>query len=190
VILWRLLPWQPSVLSTNPGGALWFPRELQGAGRHDNPDSYGCLYVGESPVSVLAEALAPFRGAQALTSGMLVRGGIPLALAQLELHDGARLIDLDDPSSLLDADLRPSEVATSIRTTTQSHALRLFNAHPELVGLRWWSTIEASLINLTLFDRVVSALKLIDVASLRLDHPAVREAAELLGLASRPLRRA
>lgn len=186
MILWRLLPWQPSVPPTNPGGALWFPRELQGAGRHDNPDRYGCLYVGESPVSVLAEALAPFRGTGALTSGMLVRGGVPLSLAQLELHDGARLIDLDDPSSLLDAELRPSEVATSIRTTTQSYALRLFDAHPELVGLRWWSTIEASLINLTLFDRIVSALKVIDIASPTLDHPAVRDAAELLGLAGRP----
>ena len=186
MILWRLLPWQPSVLPTDPCGALWFPRELQGAGRHDNPDLYGCLYAGESPVSVLAEALAPFRGAHALTSGMLVRGGVPLSLAQLELHDGARLIDLDDPPSLLEAELRPSEVATSIRTTTQSHALRLFNAHPELVGLRWWSTIEASLINLTLFDRIVSGLKVLDVASLTLDHPAVHEAAELLGLVSRP----
>jgi hypothetical protein len=186
VILWRLLPWQPSVLPRNPGGALWFPRELQGAGRHDNPDRYGCLYVSESPVSVLAEALAPFRGAQTLTSGMLVRGGIPLALAQLELHDGARLIDLDDPSSLLEAELRPSAVATSIRTTTQSHALRLFNAHPELVGLRWWSTIEASLINLTLFNRILPGLKVIDVAPLTLAHLTVREAAELLGLISRP----
>ncbi|MFZ2114589.1 MAG: hypothetical protein WAU77_12780 [Solirubrobacteraceae bacterium] len=64
--------------------------------------------------------------------------------------------------------------------------MRLFNAHPELVGLRWWSTIEASLFNLTLFERIVSGLKVIDVAPLTLDHPAVREAAELLGLISRP----
>jgi hypothetical protein len=54
------------------------------------------------------------------------------------------------------------------------------------MGLRWWSTIEASLINLTLIDRIVSALKVIDVASLTLDHPAVRDAAELLGLVSGP----
>lgn len=54
------------------------------------------------------------------------------------------------------------------------------------MGLRWWSTIEASLFNLTLFERIVSGLKVIDVAPLTLDHPAVREAAELLGLISRP----
>lgn len=186
MILWRLLPWRPSVLPTNPGGALWFPRELQGTGRHDNPDRYGCLYVSESSISVLVEALAPFRGAQALTSGMLVRGGVSLSLAQLELDDRADLMDLDDPSGLIDAELRPSEVATSMRTTTQSHALRLFDAHPELLGLRWWSTIEASLINLTLFDRIVSGLKVINIASLTLDHPTVRDAAELLGLVSKP----
>lgn len=116
---------------------------------------------------------------------MLVRAGGPLALARLELHDNARLMDLDDPSGLIDAELRPSEVATSIRATTQSHALRLFDAHPELMGLRWWSTIEASLINLTLFDRIVSGLAVIDVVSLALSHPTVREAAELLGLAGR-----
>jgi hypothetical protein len=95
-------------------------------------------------------------------------------------------MDLDDPSGLIDAELRPSEVATGTRTVTQSHALRLFDARPELVGLRWWSTIEASLINFTLFDRIVSGLEVIDVASLTLGHPAVREAAELLGLVGRP----
>jgi hypothetical protein len=182
VILWRLLPWQPDVRSTSPGGALWFPRPLQGAGRHDNPDRYGCLYVGESPVSVVAEGLAPFRGVRVLTSGMLVRAGVPLALAQLELHEGSRLIDLDDPPVLIDARLRPSEVATSLRTVTQSYALRLFDEHPELLGLRWWSTIEASLINLTLFDRALPSLKVIDITSLTLGHPTVRTAADLLGL--------
>src|SRR5271157_3320615 len=45
VILWRLLPWIADAPTNAPGGALWFPRELQGHGRHDNPVRYGCLYV-------------------------------------------------------------------------------------------------------------------------------------------------
>jgi hypothetical protein len=182
VIVWRLLPWQPGVPPTGPGGALWFPRELQGAGRHDNPDRYGCLYVGEGPVSAIVEGLAAFRGAGALTSGMLVRTGVPLALARLELHDDARVMNLDDPSALIEVGLRPSEVATSIRAVTQSYALRLFDRYPELLGLHWWSTIEASLANLTLFDRARPKLEVVDVTPLTQDHSVVREAAELLGL--------
>jgi hypothetical protein len=182
VSLWRLLPWQRDVSATSPGGALWFPRELQGAGRHDNPDRYGCLYVSESPVSAVGEALAPFRGAGALTSGMLVRAGVPLALAQLALADDSHLVDLDDPRVLSAAELRPSGVATGRRALTQAYAARLYEERPTSVGLRWWSTIEASLLNVTLFDRALPSLRVIEVTLLSLLHPAVREAAELLGL--------
>jgi hypothetical protein len=184
VIVWRLLPWQPGAPSRSPGGALWFPRELQGAGRHDNPDRYGCLYVSENPVSVVVEGLASFRGAPMLTSGMLTRAGVRLALAQLELHENGQLIDLDNPRTLIDTELRPSEVATGMRPVTQSYALRLFEAQPELLGLRWWSTIEASLINLTLFDRAQPELGVIDVTPLTVADVVVREGADLLGLAT------
>ncbi len=182
MILWRLLPWQRGASHTSPGGALWFPRELQGAGRHDNPDRYGCLYVGESAVSVVAEGLAPFRGTGALTSGMLIRAGVSLALAQLEFHGDARLINLDEPSVLVGAGLRPSQVVTRMRSVTQSYALRLFEANPGLLGLRWWSTIEASLFNLTLFDRALPELEVIDVTPLSIADGMVRDAADLLGL--------
>lgn len=182
MIVWRVLPWRREAKSTEPGGALWFPRELQGVGRHDNPDLYGCLYVGERPVSPIAETLAPFRGTGALAAGMLLRAGVPLALAQLSLSDDSDVLDLDDPAALLDAGLRPSEVATADRAFTQSYAARLHARRPPLAALRWWSTIEASLINLTIFDRALSALRLIDVVPLTSDDAVVREAAELLGL--------
>lgn len=117
-----------------------------------------------------------------LTSGMLTRAGVRLALAQLELHVGG-LVDLDNPRTLIDAELRPSEVATGMRPVTQSYALRLFETHPALLGLRWWSTIEASLINFTLFDRAQPELGVIDVAPLAVADVVVREGADLLGLA-------
>ncbi len=182
MILWRLLPWQPAASLSAPGGALWFPRQMQGAGRHDNPDRYGCLYLSESPVSVLVEALAPFRGAHRLTRDMLIRAGVPLALAQLRLRDSATLIDLDDPSVLVDISLRPSTVATRRRRVTQSYALRLFEADPAIRGLRWWSTIESSFIHVTLFDRAAENLEVVEVVSVTLEDPFVREAAEVLGL--------
>jgi RES domain len=182
VTLWRLLPRRVSSTPTEPGGALWFPRELQGAGRHDNPERYGCLYVSEAAVSSVAEALAPFRGTGVLSAAMLIRAGLPLALAELHLQADAELVDLDDPRVLLSTRLRPSEVATGSRAVTQAYAARLFEEHPRAMGLRWWSTLEANLANVTLYDRAVRGLSVVDVSPLTLDHPAVRDAAELLGL--------
>jgi hypothetical protein len=182
VILWRLTPWREQARATEPGGALWFPRELQGAGRHDNPDRYGCLYAAEAAVSAVAEALAPFRASGALSPEMLVRGGQPLALAQLQLAEGARVVDLDDPGVLVRRRLRPSQVATRTRAVTQAHAARLFAKVPSAVGLRWWSTLEASLLNFTFFDRAAPHLAVVRVERLSTEHAAVVEAAGLLGL--------
>jgi RES domain len=126
------------------------PIDLVRAGRHDNPDLYGCLYVSEEPISAVAELLAPFRGAGTLLPSMLVRFGLPLALASLELPDKARFIDLDDPVALSAEGLRPSRVATRHRSITQGQAAEIHALHPEVIAIRWWSTLEASWINWTL----------------------------------------
>jgi hypothetical protein len=183
MILWRLLPVVPDVAPSSRGGALWFPRELQGTGRHDNPDRYGCLYLSESPMSAVAEALAQFRGAGVLSQEMLIRANLPLALVQVDCADDGRFVDLDDPPVLTRTRLRPSQVATKARAVTQAYAARIFDAHPAAVGLRWWSTLEASLTNFTLYDRASPALRLLGVEPLTLEHSATREAADLLGLA-------
>jgi RES domain-containing protein len=182
VILWRVLPYAPDAAPTERGGARFFPRAFQGRGRHDNPARYGCLYLGTEAVSAVAEAVARFRGAGGLSEAMLVRGGLPLCIAELELPDDVELIDLDEPRVLQRERLRPSTVATRTRTTTQAYAERLFDAHPDAVGLRWWSTLESSWINVTLFDRTARRLSSGPPERLSLDHPAVVEAAELLGL--------
>jgi hypothetical protein len=78
--------------------------------------------------------------------------------------------------------LRPSQIATRTRSTTQRHAAALFEEDDKLGGLRWWSTLEASWNNVTLFDRATSALKLIDCVPLGLEDTAVVEAAAFLGL--------
>jgi hypothetical protein len=182
VTLWRVLPWDPSARPAAPGGALWFPRPFQGTARHDNPSRYGCLYATEDPVSAIAEALAPFRGTGGLEPAMLTRMGRPLALARIELT-GAALLDLDDPVVLQAAGLRPSQVATGQREVTRRDAARLFDAHPDAAGLRWWSTLEASWINATVFDRAARALRLRSVRALAPAGDDVRAAAAFLGLA-------
>jgi hypothetical protein len=182
VILWRVLPWDPSARPAAPGGALWPPRPFQGTGRHDNPARYGCLYVCEQAEAAIAEALAPFRGTGDLRPELLERMDRPLALAQLELAGDATLLDLDDPAVLAAEALRPSVVATSRRQPTQAYAARLFDAHPQAAGLRWWSTLEASWINVTLFDRAARTLRARSVTPLAVTDDPVRAAAHFLGL--------
>ncbi len=181
--LWRVFPWDPSASVRHPGNALWVPRVSQGTGRHDAPDRYGCLYLAEAAVSAVAEMLAPFRGTGDLGPELLMRSGRPLALAELELDDRARLVDLDDPAVLAAETLRPSVVATGRRAVTQTYALREFELHPDAAGLRWWSTLEASWIHVTLFDRAIGAVDVRKTSVLAVDDEVVTLAAIHLGLA-------
>jgi hypothetical protein len=181
VILHRCLAWNERAAPDGPDGALWFPRLYQGEGRHDNPLVYGCIYLSEQPLSCVVEQLARFRG-QRLTPALLRRRGLPLGLAELELPDGARLVDLDEPSVLRRERLRPSRVATRERAVTQPLALALHEKHGEAAGLRWWSTFESQWLNVTLFDRAASALRLGSVRALHVDDDEIAAAADVLGL--------
>jgi hypothetical protein len=134
-------------------------------------------------VSAVAEMLAPFRGTGELHPALLVRSGRQLALAELDLAGDATLVDLDDPAVLVTESLRPSVVATGQRSVTQACAVDQFERHPKAAGLRWWSTLEASWIQVTLFDRGVGELRVRDVGTLTIDHEAVMAAASHLGLA-------
>lgn len=181
MILFRCFAWDARGDTRAPDGPLWFPRPFQGEGRHDNPQSYGCLYLADRPVSCVVEQLAPFRG-QRVTAALLRRRGLPLALAELELDAAATLLDLDDPAVLRRERLRPSRVATRDRAVTQPDALALYQRHATLAGLRWWSTWEAQWTNVTLFDRAAASLHVRDVRALTLDDPALIESAEFFGL--------
>ena len=180
MILYRCFAWNERARADQADSPLWFPREFQGDGRHDYPDLYGCLYLTDREVSGVVEQLARFRG-QRLIKPMLVRRRLPLALAAIELPDGAELVDLDDPVELRRRRLRPSRVATRDRAITQPQALAAYR-ESTAAGIRWWSIHESLWANYTLFDRSVSALSVAEVRPLELGDPAVAEAAEFLGL--------
>jgi hypothetical protein len=180
LILHRCFAWNERARPGQPDSPLWFPRDFQGDGRHDNPDVYGCLYLADREASGVVEQLARFRG-QRLIEPMLVRRGLPLALAALELPDTSELVDLDDPAELRRRRLRPSRVATRDRSLTQPQALDVYR-DSAAAGIRWWSIHESLWANYTLFDRSVSALSVAEVRPLELGDPAVAEAAEFLGL--------
>jgi hypothetical protein len=185
VILYRCFAWDDRARDNEPDGTLWFPRLYQGDGRHDNPDLYGCLYLADRGVSSIVEQLARFRG-QRLLPSLLRRRGLPLALAALELDDGAELVDLDDPVVLRRERLRPSRVATRDRQITQAQARVLHDKHADAAGLRWWSTYEALWMNVTLFDRAAAQLKVQSVRALTVGDPVVAAAADFFGLRMPP----
>ena len=181
MILHRCFAWNRGARADAVDGALWFPQVYQGEGRHDNPDEYGCLYLADRAVSCVVEQLAAFRG-QRLSSAILRRRGLPLALAAIELDEKAALVDLDDPAILGRERLRPSRIATRDRHVTQPQALELYRRHPNVAGLKWWSSWEALWANVTVFDRAARLLRVRDIDELTLDHPVVIDAAEVFGL--------
>lgn len=181
MILYRCFAWDERAGHAAPGGALWFPWELQGDGRHDAPDRYGCMYVSEEPVSALVEELARFAGT-VLGATDLRRGRLPLGLAEVQLAEAALLVDLDSPLVLAEEGLRPSLVATASRARTQADAVALHDRRPSAAGIRWPSAFEAQWANVTLFDRALAALSVAAVRPLSLGDPLVGEAAAYLGL--------
>jgi RES domain len=183
-VLYRRYPFTPGAGLAEPGGPLYVPRLDQGDGRHDNPDVYGALYLSRVPASPIAELLrdAP-QGA--LQPALLLHEGEPYRLAAFD-DSLADLVDLDDPRTLLLRALRPSGVATRDRERTQTLGLSIYREGAS--GFEWWSTIESSWINVTVFaERSADRLTLTgEPEALTLDHPAVREAADAVGVLLEP----
>lgn len=181
MILFRCFAWDGAAEAGARGGPLWFPRLLQGEGRHDAPERYGCLYASLEPVAAVVEQLAPLAGTS-LGPPDLVRQGLPLSLATLSLQDSALLVDLDEPLALAEEGLRPSRVASGDRTVTRVDAAALHERRRDAAGLRWWSLHESRWANVTLFDRAAEDLGVEDVRPLELDDDVVERAARFLGL--------
>jgi hypothetical protein len=181
VTFYRLFPFDPDASSQAEGGPLFVARHLQGGGRHDNPAAYGALYVSRQMVSPVAEHLAVWR-ARGAAGPALRPEGRPLALVAVDESRLDNLVDLDQPQHLVDRALRPSMVATRQRRITRPMAMSLFEEG--VTGFEWWSTIEASWINATLFaDRAIEKLNISgEPETLSVQHPVVREAAEAVGL--------
>lgn len=181
-MLYRVFPLLPGAAPTEEGGALFVPRSVQGSSRHDDPGRYGALYASRTPDSAVAERVQGYRG-RVLSDAYLTRpDGRPHALATIDDSALRDLVDLDDPRELARRNLRPSRVATGDRIVTQALARALFDEGRP--GFSWWSTLEASWINVTLFaERAVPLMAIVrepEVLSVRL--PVVRRVADRLGI--------
>lgn len=181
-MLYRVFPFLPDADVDERGGALYVPRQAQGRGRHDHPAHYGAIYVSRVPESAVAEQIQDLRGQVLTATNLRLVSGAQYALASLD--DGALqgIVDLDDPAELTARALRPSMVATRNRTVTHDIALRIFSEGAP--GFSWWSTLESSWPNVTLFaERVAERLSLAGIPEpLTLRHPAVRSAADAIGV--------
>lgn len=147
--LFRVFSWDGNSLDDRPGGPLHIPRSRQGSGRHDNPGIYGAIYASTDPVSAIAEAIQTFRSQTLVEEDLQRVPNRSLALVTLDVSKGALLMDLDDPRELVARNFRPSQVASSNRKLTRAQSLQIFQEG--LGGFLWWSTLEASWINCTLF---------------------------------------
>jgi hypothetical protein len=178
-MLFRVFPLGERALPLEPGGALYVPRDRQGAGRHDNPERYGALYASRTAEAAAAERIQAFRGQELDDEDFQMRDGRHWALAALD--EDLELLDLDDPRELVRRSLRPSRVATRDRAVTQHIAAGVFEEGA--AGFTWWSTLEASWMNATLFaERTRERLTVRTTDLLTTAHPAVRAAADTLGV--------
>jgi hypothetical protein len=185
VTLYRVFPAVQGARPREAGGPLHVARHLQGSSRHDDPARYGALYTSRSAESAVAEALQAFRGRD-IEPRHLVRTGRPLSLAEIDDSRLGPLPDLDDPAELVRRSLRPSAVATHDRSVTQPAAGAIYEeGHP---GFAWWSTIEASWSNVTLFvERASRRLRISGTPEpLTVGHPVLVAVADRMGFVLRP----
>lgn len=160
--LYRVFPWLEDAAPGEPGHPLYVPRP-QGHGRVDNPDHYLALYASDDPDGAIGEAF----GNHSLWTTDLLRGqpSLPRSRRALAVIDAsaATVADLDDPATLLERELRPSQVVTRTREVTQGWALRLFR-EGRWAGVRWWSYYDPGWGSFGLWD--VAALHVLDVTPL------------------------
>ena len=168
----------PGAPPTESGGALYVDRALQGKSRHDNPTQFAALYTSRQPESAVAERIRGFQGRTMTDLQFQRTDGRRYALAVLEDAAVTDVVDLDDPAELVRLDFRPSQVATRDRATTQRIAMTIFEEGAS--GLVWWSVLEGSWLNVTLFaERTVERLSVTgEPEPLSVTHPLVMAAAE------------
>lgn len=160
---------------------MYVPRERQGAGRHDNPDQYGALYVSRIAESAIADRIQAFRGQTLTDADLRLIGGARYALATFDDVHG-QIVDLDDPGELVARALRPSKVAMHDRAVTRAWTRGIFDEG--VIGFSWWSSLESSWSNVTFFaERAVDRLAIVKSPELlTLAHPALRAAADAIGV--------
>ncbi|MGI8808490.1 MAG: RES family NAD+ phosphorylase [Acidimicrobiales bacterium] len=184
-VAWVDRGWE-SLQEEDPFHPMWVPVDRQGGGRFDNRHRYAALYLATSPQSAVGEA---FGNSSVWIEAEIVRAkeGRSRSLVTLEVDDGKELLDLDDPQTLVELGLRPSDVRRRNRDHTQEVALALSldMAATGTRGLRWRSYWRPEWEVLVLWSNSLDPpwfpfVSVVDVEELRVGHPAVVLAADVL----------
>ena len=193
--LWRVFPWDEAA----PDGAPHSPRSVaparyQNYGRFDLRGNPLVLYLAETPAHAVAEVLRgrvrdPARDhgfRHSLTEGDLAAGNFRLALVDVRLPTSVadHVPDTSEGETLERFGIRADQLSSRLRGVTQAAARRI-HAHPDAVpGFIWSSRFGGDWHVVLLFlDRVpLDDLHFGIPDLLRLDHPAVLEAAAILHL--------
>jgi len=150
----------------------------QGGGRVDNPSIYAVLYVSDAAAGALAEAFGRFpEWTPSILQGSPSLPGSVRAIARYHLPDDSRVCDLDDPRQLLALGLRPSDVVSRDYARSRSWARRI-HSQGTWIGVRWWSYYDPEWASLALWN--LERLRLKDVTPLKLDDPALAQAARAI----------
>ncbi len=179
---YRVFPWNSKSQKSQHGHAFYIARSKQGQGRFDIPELDGVLYCSKDPVSAVAEFIQVFRGQAMMEAHFERPDGLINALACLQYPDSKKLIDLDDPYTLVRLNVRPSQFLTRNRQKTRAISQEVHRKKAD--GFLWPSALEASWINASLFEsRVGSKLSLDQpIRPLSIDMPELQEAAAILGV--------
>lgn len=137
-MLYRVFPHVPSAGVDQPGHPTYVHHD-QGSGRWDNPDLYRALYVATTAEGAIGEAFAHLSRWRSSMLDFPSVAGSRRDLVTYELDEESEpILDLDDPRSLLDRAIRPSEVVFRNRPHTQQIARDVFG-EGKWSGLGWWS---------------------------------------------------
>lgn len=192
-VLWRAFPWDRTAPEGGPFSVRSVaPPHLQNYGRFHLHGRPSVLYLAQSPAHAVAEVLRGLKRGPAdplrhrLTDADLVGAGHPRALVPVRLPRvlADRVPDFACGETLERFGVRADELCSRDRRVTQAAARRIHRHPGPVPGFFWWSAFHGDWHALLPYlDRAgLDRLEWGTPEILRMEHPAVREAAEVLGL--------
>lgn len=186
MLLYRVFRHLPGAKEHEPGHPLYLHRP-QGQGRWDNDDLYGAWYLARNAECAVGETLGDHATWRPSSFDVRVPAGGRFALGVYQVRDTIALLDLNNSQNLWDRGLNPTQIAIRNRSATQDIARSIFcekrsNGIRKWDGISWWSTRwpHWNPICLWVLNGESPELQLLHVDALRLDHPAVVDAAQTL----------
>lgn len=175
MLLYRVLPYLSSAKPGEPGHPLYV-HPAQGTGRWDNSLAYLAWYLASEQTSAVAEVFAHLSLWRDAMFPFPQIPGSRRALGVYRLPDDLPYVDLDDPQTLVDRRMRPSQVIERNRPYTQAKAFAIYN-EKKWSGIRWWSFHRPQWRVWCLWE--INPI-CEDVQDLDVSHMAVRDAAAAL----------